>query len=217
MPRRDEIVRQCCLTREHRPAAELVRFVVGPDGVLVPDVDARAQGRGVWVTLSAEKVAEAVRRKAFARSLGGPVEVPEALAELTRERLEQRLVGALGLARKAGQLVTGATRVRSSLQRGEAMALITARDAAPDSRAKMLGALGSFERTAQAAGDVGYTIPHFDLLDSRQLSLAVGLENVIHAALTTGAAAQSALARAERLARYVGARRDSERDAKLHG
>lgn len=204
MPRREETVRQCALTREHRPTTELIRFVLGPDNRIVPDTDARAEGRGVWVTLSAPLVAQAVRRKVFAKSLKQAVEVPDDLAELTRKRLEQRLAGALSMARKAGQLVTGATKVRTALDKGECIALITAADAAPDGRAKMLGALRARERTAAEAGELGSDLPHFELLDSGQLGLALGLENVIHAALTSGAAAQSALARAERLARYVG-------------
>jgi predicted RNA-binding protein YlxR (DUF448 family) len=206
LARREETVRQCCLTREHRPTAELIRFVVGPDGTLVPDTDAKAEGRGVWVTLSQGSVTEAIRRKAFTKSLKQAVTVPDDLAELTRLRLEQRLLAALSMARKAGQLVTGATKVRQAIEAGQVVGLITARDAAPDGRAKMLGALRAHDRehTAAMAGDVGPETPHFELLDSSQLGLALGLENVIHAALITGAAAQSALARAERLARYAG-------------
>lgn len=200
MPRKDEIERQCALTREVKPASELVRFVVGPDGTLVPDVDARAEGRGVWITANAAMVAEAQRRKAFARSLKTPVTVPDDLAGLTRLRLEQRLLGALGLARKAGQIATGATRVREALQKGEAIALITATDAAEDGRQKMTGLFKALQNDANA--------PHLELLDSAQLGLALGLENVVHAALTKGAAAQSALARAQRLARFI-APRDS--------
>jgi predicted RNA-binding protein YlxR (DUF448 family) len=200
VPKKDEIERQCALTREVRPAAELIRFVVGPDDVLVPDVDARAEGRGVWVTASEAMVAEAQKKKAFARSLRTSVTVPDDLAGLTRRRLEERLLGSLGLARKAGQVVTGATRVRQALDKGEASALITATDAASDGRDKMAAALKGLQN--------GGTTPHFELLSSAQLGLALGLENVIHAALTNGAAARSALARAERLARFI-APRDS--------
>jgi predicted RNA-binding protein YlxR (DUF448 family) len=195
VPRKDEIERQCALTREVRPAAELVRFVVGPDDVLVPDIDARAEGRGVWVTANAAMVAEAQKRKAFARSLKTPVTVPDDLAGLTRQHMEKRLLGALGLARKAGQIVTGATRVAETLRKGEAIALFTASDAAEDGRNKMSGLLRGLQN--------GPATPHFEFIESSQLGLALGLENVVHAALTNGAAAQSALARAERLARFI--------------
>src|SRR5690606_6121619 len=106
-----------------------------------PDTDARAEGRGVWIGLSQASVAEAVRKKAFARSLKQPVDVPADLAELTRLRLEQRLTAALGMARKAGQFTSGATKVRSAIEANEILALLTATDAAEDGRNKMAGAL----------------------------------------------------------------------------
>jgi hypothetical protein len=162
---------------------------------LTPDVDAKAPGRGAWVTLSLAAVEEAMRKKAFARSLKQGVEMPADLALQVRTRLEQRLLGALGLARKAGQLLTGATRVRSAIASGQVQALFTARDAAPDGRQKMLAGL--------RASESGGSLPHYELLTSDQLSLALGMGNVIHAALSTGAAADAALLRAERLSRYI--------------
>jgi len=203
MPKRAETVRQCCLTRTEKPVEDLIRFVVSPDGDLVPDIDAKAEGRGVWVSLSAAAVAEAQRKKAFAKSLKTAVNMPEDLAGLTKTRLEQRLLGALGLARKAGQIATGATRVRAAIDKGEVIALLTATDAAADGRAKMRGALKAHELGAEELGLPGPQVPHFEFLSSDQMGLALGLENVIHAALTKGAAAQAALARAERLARYL--------------
>jgi len=190
-----ELTRECALSREPRPVADLIRFALAPDGTLVPDTDAKAPGRGVWVRLHEKDVAEAVRRKVFARSLKQKVTVPDDLAHLTRTRLEERLTGALGLARKAGQLLTGATRVRTAIENGSATALFTATDAAPDGRRKMLQTLRSAGRADE--------VPHFELLTAEQMGLALGLENVIHAALTEGAAAKSALARASRLARYT--------------
>ncbi|HEY4199494.1 MAG TPA: RNA-binding protein [Devosiaceae bacterium] len=211
MPRREETVRQCALTREEKPIAELIRFVVGPDERVVPDVDAKAEGRGVWITLSADMVREAVKKKAFAKSLKAAVLVPDDLAELAATRLEQRFLGALGMARKAGQLLTGATKVRAAIDKGEVIALLTATDAAEDGRNKLMGAL----RGHAAETGNGTEVPHYQLLSSAQLGLALGLENVIHAALTKGAAAQSALARAERLARYSAA--DAKIETRVHG
>ena len=190
------------MTRTEKPVEALVRFVVGPDEVLVPDVEARAEGRGVWITLSHAAVLEAVKKKAFARSLKAPVEVPPDLADLARLRLEQRLLSALGMARKAGQFVTGATKVKGAIESGTALALLTATDAAPDGRNKMLGALRALNHARREAGLSGPDVPHFESLSSAQMGLALGLENVIHAALTTGAAAQSAVDKARRLARY---------------
>lgn len=196
-------MRECALTRESKPVAELLRFVVGPDEVIVPDTDAKAEGRGVWITLGEKAVAEAVKKKAFAKSLKTQVSVPDDLAALARQRLEQRLLNALSMARKAGQIVTGATKVRAAVDADECLALLTATDAARDGRDKMASAIWGHDAAAREAGMEGRVTPHFELLSSDQLGLALGLENVIHAALVKGAAAQSALARAQRLARYI--------------
>jgi predicted RNA-binding protein YlxR (DUF448 family) len=203
VPRVKELNRQCALTREVRPVAELIRFVVSPEDELVPDTDARADGRGVWISLGERAVAEAVRKKAFERSLKHKVRLPEDLPGLTRRRLTERFIASLQMARKAGQLVTGAHQVRQAIDRGEALALITATDAAEDGRSKMLSALRGRQKAAQEAGLAAPEVPHLELLDSSQLGLAFGLESVIHAALVNGAASQSALERANRLARYM--------------
>jgi predicted RNA-binding protein YlxR (DUF448 family) len=203
VPRTETLERQCALTREVKPVADLIRFAVSPDGELVPDTDARAEGRGVWISLGQRFVTEAVRRKAFERSLRERVKLAEDLPGLTRRRLTERFVSALQMARKAGQLVTGAHRVREAIDRGEAVALITATDAADDGRLKLLGALRAREKDGREAGEEATQMPHLELLDSSQLGLALGLESVIHAALVQGAASRSALERATRLARYL--------------
>jgi predicted RNA-binding protein YlxR (DUF448 family) len=203
VPPQEELSRQCALTREVKPVEDLIRFVVSPDGAVVPDTDAKAEGRGVWVSLGQKAVAEAVKKKAFAKSLKANVEVPGDLADLTRLRLEQRLTQALSMARKAGQILTGATKVKAAIESGEVIALLTATDAAADGRQKLLGSLKGFTMAAQEAGFGVDDVPHLELLDSDQLGLALGLENVIHAALVKGAAAEAALKRAQRLARYI--------------
>ena len=196
------MTRMCALTRRELPVGELIRFVLGPDGLLVPDTEAKAEGRGVWITLSRAAVAEAVKKKVFARSLKTEVKLPDDLPGLTRQRLEQRMLSALSMARKAGQLTFGATKVKALLEGGDLVALITASDAAEDGRNKMVATWKAVHHAARESGIEGFEIPHFELLDSEQLGLALGLENVIHAALTRGAAAQSAMDKARRLARY---------------
>jgi len=203
VPGSKDIERRCALTHEVKPAEALIRFVVGPDGVLVPDTDARAEGRGVWISLGATFVAEAVKKKAFAKSLKANVTIADDLPALTRLRLEQRFVNALQMAKKAGQLLTGAMKVKAALETGEAIALITATDAAEDGRKKMLATLTASSKAAEEQGFAVPERPHFELLDSGQLGLALGIESVIHAAPTQGAAGETAVKRAERLARYM--------------
>jgi predicted RNA-binding protein YlxR (DUF448 family) len=203
MARREETTRMCALTRVEKPVAELIRFVLGPDDVLVPDTEAKAEGRGVWLSLNRELVAEAVKKKVFARSLKTEVKLPDDLPALTQLRLEQRYLSALGMARKAGQLTFGATKVQSLIRTGDLIALITATDAAEDGRSKMVGPLKALHYAAAEEEIEGFEVPHFELLSSEQMGLALGLENVIHAALTRGAAAQAAVEKARRLALYT--------------
>jgi len=203
VPPREETERQCALTREVKPIAELIRFVVSPDGELVPDTDGKAEGRGIWISLGEKAVAEAIKKKAFARSLKSEVKLPEDLVGLTRRRLEERFLSALSLARKAGQLTTGAGKVKSAIEAGNVLALLTATDGAEDGRNKLVGSLRGYTKAAEEAGFEPGETPHFELLDSGQLGLALGIENVIHAALIKGGAAQAAVQRAERLARYI--------------
>jgi predicted RNA-binding protein YlxR (DUF448 family) len=203
VPGKEQIERRCALTHEVKAAADMIRFVVGPDDVLVPDTDAKAEGRGVWISLGEHFVAEAVKRKAFAKSLKTPVTVAPDLPALTRMRLEQRFVSALQMARKSGQLMTGAMKVKAALETGEAIALLTATDAAGDGKKKMLATLKAASKAAEEQGLAGADRPHFELLDSAQLGLALGIESVIHAAPTQGAAGEAAVKRAERLARYI--------------
>jgi hypothetical protein len=203
VPGKDTVERRCALTHEVKEAADLIRFVVGPDDVLVPDTDARAEGRGVWISLGEKHVAEAVKKKAFAKSLKTSVTVPDDLPGLTRLRLEQRFLSSLQMAKKSGQLLTGAMKVKAALETGKALALLTATDAADDGKNKMLATLKAASLSAEEMGLNAPKVGHFELLDSAQLGLALGNENVIHAAPTQGAAGEAAVKRAERLARYI--------------
>ncbi len=95
MPRSPTLERQCALTREVKPVAELIRFAVSPDGELVPDTEARAEGRGVWISLGEKHVAEAIKKRAFEKSLKEKVRLPDDLPALTRKRLTERVQAAL--------------------------------------------------------------------------------------------------------------------------
>jgi len=76
----DDIVRRCALTRARRPKDELIRFVLGPEGTIVPDLREKLPGRGVWLTAAHDTVAEAVKRNVFARALKAEAKAPEGLA-----------------------------------------------------------------------------------------------------------------------------------------
>src|SRR6266540_517669 len=120
--------RMCIVSREVKDEAELIRFVRGPDGAVVPDIDRELPGRGVWVTASRGLVAEAVKRKAFGRGLG-ETRIDPHLPDNVAGLLHKAALGYLSLAKKAGALVTGNAKVTGLLAAGKARLLLHAREA----------------------------------------------------------------------------------------
>jgi predicted RNA-binding protein YlxR (DUF448 family) len=188
--------RTCIVNRRAAPPDGLLRFVVGPDGVVVPDLKARLPGRGAWVTASRAAVAEAVRRKLFARAFRREVVVPADLPDLVDRLVEAQAIASLSLANKAGAVVAGFSKVESALMGGTAAGLIHASDASDDGVRK----LGQVLR--RIFGDDPDTMPRVTAFTSLQLDLALGRMNVIHAALLAGGPSENALARCTALEVY---------------
>ena len=189
-------LRQCAVTRAELPPDDLIRFVLAPDGSIVPDLARRLPGRGVWVAATRAMVDAAVRRKVFARSLKQPVATPEDLPGLVERLLVKRVAEALSLANKAGLLVAGFAKVEGLLDQGQAAILLHASDAAADGVEKLnrkFKALMGPERFQKS------TVAE---LTSAQLSLAIGRPNVVHAAASEGGASLRMLQEAVRLRRY---------------
>ncbi|PSC04867.1 RNA-binding protein [Alsobacter soli] len=187
--------RTCVATRTVRPPDELIRFVVGPDDQLVPDLKRKLPGRGVWVTASRQAVEEAARKKAFARSLKASVKVPATLADDIERLLERDARDSLSMANKAGQVVAGFSKVEAAIAQGVA-GILQATDAAADGVRKIGQAL------RRRYGERADAIPVVAALDSSELGLALGRSHVIHAALLEGPAARACLARCRALERY---------------
>ncbi len=185
--------RFCAATRTVRPVSELIRFVVGPDGDVVPDLKRKLPGRGVWITATRAAVAEAARRKVFARGFRRDVRVPTDLAELVGKRLERFALDALSVAHKAGLVAPGFAKAEAALADQTAVALVHASDAAPDGLRKLDGA---------ARRRFGNACPTIGAFTSAELDLALGRSNVIHAALLAGSASETFLARCRNLERF---------------
>jgi predicted RNA-binding protein YlxR (DUF448 family) len=199
-------VRRCVVTRAHRPKDDLIRFVLGPDSSVVPDLKEKLPGRGVWLTAAHDAVAEAVKRKAFGRALKAEAKPAEGLAEHVDTLLAEAALGALAMANKAGEVVFGHAKVEEALGKGRVLALIHARDAAEDGCRKLDGKARSVTE--------GRGIPAVRAFSADELGLASGRSNVIHAALIQGGAARKFLAAASRVERY---RKGSAAFADLNG
>lgn len=182
--------RLCAVTRAARPQSELIRFVVDPEGRIVPDLARKLPGRGVWVTCDRKVLDEAIRRKAFARSLKAELRVPDGLADLVDRLLATDARQSLSLANKAGLVVSGFAKVEAALGKGRVAALVSASDGSDDGRRKL----------RQAAVRAGLDLPAITHFPGVDLDLALGRENAIHAALLAGPASDAFLARCARLA-----------------
>ena len=188
--------RTCALTREIRPAAEMIRFVVDPAGKAVPDVKRKLPGRGIWITGTRAAIEEAVKRHVFARGLKRDVQVARDLAAQTEQMMERATLDALAIAGKAGTVITGFSRVRTAVDRDDLLALIHAADAADEGKRKLANAL----RGKTAGESPGIAV--IDAFTGAQLDLALNRPNVVHAALLAGPGSETFLTRIARLTRF---------------
>ncbi|MEY1557034.1 RNA-binding protein [Yoonia sp. R2331] len=163
--------RRCIVTGESQPTSGLIRFVVGPDNSVVPDVLGKLPGRGMYV--SADRAALEVASKGqFSRSAKQSVTVPEGLAEEVERQLARRVVDLLALARKAGLAVCGFEKVKGWLAGGERVrVLLQASDGSERGKTKLWTPEGA---------------RYYGCLTSAELGLAFGRQSVIHGALATG-------------------------------
>ena len=138
--------RMCVVSRTVRPIDELIRFVVAPTGEAIPDLKRKLPGRGLWVSANHKAVAEAVRRNLFSKGFKKPVKASPTLAQDTDAMMVRGVIDALAITAKAGQLVSGYTKVQDALRQRAAHGLIHASDGAPDGIRK----LGAVARSTAA-------------------------------------------------------------------
>lgn len=189
--------RRCIVSGEVGSRENLIRFVVGPDDVVVPDLGEKLPGRGLWVTSRREAVETAIRKGLFAKAARAKAEAGPGLADEVEELLAKRASAALGLARKAGMLVTGFEKVMAEITAGRLAILIEARDGSEDGSRKLAGALKARYAALQKA-----QAPVLRPLWGDEMGLALGRANVVHAALTQGSMERKVLADLARLESY---------------
>ena len=181
-------LRRCIVTGAVRPKAELLRFVVAPDGSVVPDIAERLPGRGLWLTPRRDIVATALGKRLFARAARAPVKVPDDLADRMERLLTLRCCDLVGLARRAGQAVAGFEKVREALRGGAAAVLVAASDGGESGRDKLRR--------------LGAVLPLVEALSAAELGQAFGRDHVVHAALAPGRLGRELVIAATRLAAF---------------
>lgn len=169
--------RRCIVGGEVLSEDKLIRFVVSPDGEVTPDIAAVLPGRGIWVGAERKRVVTAAKKNLFAKAAKAQVRVAPDLADRVEALLVQRMQGDLGMARRSGQITLGFDSVLRALQSDTPPALvIEASDGAADGKRKLFGAVHAR----------GLAVETVECLSSAEMGLALGRENVIHAALKSG-------------------------------
>lgn len=171
-----------------RDRGSLLRFVVGPDGAVVPDVDARLPGRGLWLTPRRDIVDRAVAKRSFARAARRPVTVPPDLADRIDSLLARRCGDTLGLARRAGMAVAGFDRVGEAVRHGRAALLLCALDGAAGGRRKLAA--------------LGRDLPSAAVMTATELGAAFGRDHIVHVAVASGTLCRRLLLDLGRLAGF---------------
>ena len=182
--REDGPERKCIATGDVQPRYRLIRFVMGPDGQVVPDISGKLPGRGVYVSAQRSALDKAVAKKLFARGFKQPVTVQDGLVAWIEEALARRVVDLISLARKSGDAVSGYEKTKDWLIKEKADVLIQAVDGSGRGKSKL-------------------STPHYGTyigwLTADELGLAFGRETVIHAALASGGLSQRVVEEAQRL------------------
>ncbi len=199
--------RRDLVTREVMEESRLIRFVAGPDGQVVPDLARRLPGRGLWVAADRGSIEAAAKKGLFARAAKAPLKAAPGLADLVASLLKRRCLEQLGLARREGVLISGFEKSAAAIRGGRAAWLIEASDGAADGRGKLL-ALARHQSPPPGVCGV---------FSAEELSLALGLENVIHAVLLVGGRADRWTEEVRRLAGFRALRPGSWSEAASAG
>ena len=183
-------LRRCVVTRAQGERARMLRFVLGPDRQVVPDIAARLPGRGLWLSARADVIETARAKGAFARAARGPVTVPADLLAVLRSGLTRRVVDHLGLARRAGQAVAGFAKAREWVVQGRAAGIVQAADGSLEERSRLLS----------GARDIWVAWP----LQAADLAAVFGRDHAVHVAVAAGKLAETLRNDVERLAGVTG-------------
>ncbi|WP_430465423.1 RNA-binding protein [Tabrizicola sp.] len=181
----DEPERKCIATGESQPKTGLVRFCIGPDNTVVPDILGRLPGRGIYVSADRAAITKAATKGLFARAARQSVTVPPGLPDLVESLLARRVVDLISLCRKANAAVMGYEKVKDWLASGKARVLVQASDGSERGKTKL--------RAPEGEGCF------IGLLTAGELGLAFGRERAIHAALGAGGLTTRVVEEAARL------------------
>jgi len=190
-PKKGDIsLRKCIASGQARPRDEMIRFVAGPLGELVPDLDESLPGRGIWLSAARDMLNTALDKDLFARAARRKVKIPADLADMLEGLMVRRGLNFLGLARRAGGVVAGYEKTVAWLGEGKTGVLLQALDGAPGGREKVRALAGN--------------LPTVDVFTARELGHALGRDNAVHVMVAGGPLAESLIREAGRLMAFRG-------------
>ncbi len=196
-------LRKCIVSGAVRPKTEMFRFVIGPDGRVVPDLNERLPGRGLWLSAERDMVNTACTKGLFAKVARREVKVPPGLEEVLEGLMVRRCLDLIGLARRVGDVVQGFEKAQARFRSGKGGVLLQARDGAAGGR-KKIRALAPAE-------------PLLDLFSARELGQALGRDRAVHVVMAKGRLAESLIREAGRLRSFgrqmSSGRQDEDRGA----
>lgn len=184
--------RRCIVRHNSYPAEELIRYVVAPDGAVVPDPGGKLPGRGLWLGSARDIVETARERRLFDRAAKQSVTVAPDIADLTESLLLKRCLDLVGMARRAGDAVAGYEKTRAALGRGGLPLLLIAAD----------GAAGSVKKLFSGSRDSADRPPVLDLFDRAELGRVFDRDGTVFAAISNQGIAEKLKGEARRLAGF---------------
>ncbi|MBK5273484.1 MAG: DUF448 domain-containing protein [Desulfuromonadales bacterium] len=118
--------RSCLGCRQSSDRDRLIRFVLSPHAEVVPDIEAKLPGRGAYTCVSEECLRAAFKQRQFNRAFKREVVVvsPDEMTENVISIMQKRILGYLGLANRAGQVVSGGSMVSDAIKGGRKPGLI---------------------------------------------------------------------------------------------
>lgn len=196
--------RKCILSGDRADPDMLVRLACGPNGEILPDIRAKAPGRGAWIGVSRAELEQALAKGklkgALARAFKtGDLQIPGTLPALIEDGLRKALLDRLGLEAKASMVLTGSEKIDVACRKGDVTLLLHAADAAADGNRKLDQAL-RVGQEAEGTDLAGIVLP----VDRHALSMAMGRDNVVHIAVTDSRAASRLRGAISRLESYLG-------------
>ena len=121
-------LRKCIVSGLLFEKHKLIRFVVSPSKTVVPDINQKLPGRGVWIQAQRQTIDAALTGKCFQRAFYSNVKVEKNLIDIILQQIKKKLCDQISLARKAGKTVSGANQVKTALIKEEFGLLIQASD-----------------------------------------------------------------------------------------